>query len=226
MLTPAQLLRTERRRRAVDPARRARTLEAAGRLDAPTRADLGRRRALTLAIAVAGMASVLMLWGGPAHLAGRPDAVDAWIVVGLAALAILTTLVALPGPAMTARPWARLVAVVAGVPVIVAAWLIAWHGAYPDPFVRFGMRCFAMTAAAAPWPFAALLAFAPRFVPERPRLAGAALGAAAGTWAALLVELWCPLADPAHVLIGHALPLVFLAGAGAVLGGRRLRVGA
>lgn len=224
MLTPAQLMREERRRAVADPARKAQALAAAEALAAPTRAEVRRHRASALAIAVAGMSSVLLLWGGPAHLEGRPGVVSGWIVVGLAAVAILTTLVALPGPALRARPAAALLAVVAGVPVVVAAWLMAWHGAYPDPFVRFGLRCFAMTAAAAPWPFAALLAFAPRLVPGSPRLTGAALGAAAGAWAALLVELWCPLADHGHVLIGHALPLVVLALAGAAVGRWRPRV--
>jgi len=224
MLTPGQAMRAARAAHPTDPARKARTLEAAARLDAPTRGDVGRRRALTLAIAVVGMATVLLLWGGPAHLAGRPESVDAWIVVGLAALAIAVTLVVLPRRGMLAPPATRLAMVVVAVPVVVAAWLMAWHSVYEDPFTRLGFRCFALTVASAPWPFLALLSFAPRFELASPRLTGAALGAAAGAWAAVLVELWCPLADSAHVLAGHALPLVFLAGVGALVGKKRLKL--
>jgi hypothetical protein len=82
--------------------------------------------------------------------------------------------------------------------------LIAWHSAYDAPFFRSGHRCFALTLAAAPGPFLALLAAGPRFAPSLPRLAGAAL------------------ALPAHVIFGHVLPLVALSAAGALFGPRLL----
>jgi len=37
-----------------------------------------------------------------------------------------------------------------------------------------------------------------------------------------MLELWCPLAAPGHVLRGHGLPLVVLTVAGAVYGAMRL----
>jgi hypothetical protein len=46
----------------------------------------------------------------------------------------------------------------------------------------------------------------------------------AGSWAAVLVDLWCPLTNMPHVLVGHVLPLVILAAAGGVLGHRVLRM--
>lgn len=206
----------------VDPARKARALALAAALDAPTRAEVRWRRAVAVPLAVSAMAAVLSLWGGPGHAWGRPQAVTTWIVAGVAALAVAATLLTVPRRSMLPPRRSRLLAVAFGVPALVAAWLIAWHGAYDDPFSRFGLRCLTLTAAAAPWPFAALLAFMPRFDPVHPRLSGAALGGAAGAWAALLVELWCPLADPGHVLVGHALPLAALAGLGALVGGRIL----
>jgi hypothetical protein len=150
--------------------------------------------------------------------------VGAWIVVGLAALALtVTSLVRPPRRSMLPPPTVRLLAVAIGVPVVVGAWLLGWHAAYADPFTRFGLRCFALTVALAPWPFAALAAVAPRTFPDRPWILGAALGAAAGAWAAVVVELWCPLADPRHVAIGHVAPLVALVALGALVGPRLLR---
>jgi hypothetical protein len=206
------------------PDLKDRVLAAARLRTAPTRPEVRRRQAWRVAQAAAAMAAVLSIAGGPAHASGRPEAVGSWILVGMAALALAASRLALPprGSMLPPPAW-RLAAIAIGVPVVVAAWLIAWHTAYDDPFTRFGLRCFAFTAAAAPMPFVALLAFAPGFAPVRPRLVGAALGAAAGAWATVVVELWCPLADPAHVLVGHALPLVVLAAAGALAGGRLLR---
>jgi hypothetical protein len=202
-----------------------RVLDAARQVPSPPRTDRLPSVGNGAALAALAMLGVLFLAGGPGHASGRPASVGAWVVVGLATLAALVTwLVIPPRRSMLPPPTSRLLAIVVGVPLVVAAWSIAWHAAYDDPFTRTGLRCFALTVAAAPWPFAALLLAGPRFAPDRPWLVGGALGAAAGVWAAIVVELWCPLADPGHVAIGHALPLVALVAAGALLGGRLLRM--
>src|SRR4029077_11108822 len=97
-----------------------------------------------------------------------------------------------------------------GVPVLVGTWLLLWHTTYEDPFVRVGFRCFALTTLTAPWPFMVLTYLGRRLDPRNPIQAGAALGATAGAWAAVMLELWCPLAVLNHVLLGHVLPLVVL----------------
>jgi hypothetical protein len=179
---------------------------------------------LPASLAVLGMALVFAVAGGTRHSAGRPADVSEWIVVGFLALAITVTwLVLPPRRSMLSPATSRLVAVTVGVPVVVGAWLMGWHATYADPFSRFGLRCFALTLALAPWPFAALALAAPRTLPDRPWILGAALGSAAGAWAAVVVELWCPLADPAHVTLGHVAPLVAMVGLGALLGPRLLR---
>ena len=104
------------------------------------------------------------------------------------------------------------------------AGLLASHSLYVDPFWRFGNQCFSLTLAAAPWPLAALLAASAGREVFLPRLTGAALGAAAGAWASIAVEAWCPLADPIHVLRGHVAPIVLVTLLGAALGGRILRL--
>lgn len=207
------------------PTLKDRVLAAARERPAPRRSQRRWYGAAAAPLAAAAMVGVLFLWGGPDDAAGRPAAVGAWMVIGLAVLAVVVTRLALPPRgSMLPPPAGRLLAAAVGVPVVVAAWLIAWHAAYDDPFTRLGLRCFALTVAAAPWPFAALLAATPRLDPSHPWLTGGALGAAAGAWAAVVVELWCPLADPGHVAVGHALPLVALVAAGALVGARVLKL--
>jgi hypothetical protein len=121
---------------------------------------------------------------------------------------------------MIGRGRAALWLIALGTPLLLAAWLIGWHTTYADPFERLGLRCFALTLATAPWPFAAMVASRKTIDPHHPSLLGAAFGAAAGAWAALMVVLWCPLAEPGHVARGHLLPFVVLISAGALLGRR------
>jgi hypothetical protein len=202
---------------------KSRVLSAAHRRPSPTRAELRLPASARAALAALAMLAALFAWGGPDHALGRPGSVGAPVVLGVVALATAVTWCALPARrSMLPPPDSRLLAVALGVPLLVGAWLIAWHSAYDDPFSRTGLRCFALTLAAAPGPFLALLAAGPRLAPSQPRLAGAAVGAVSGAWAAVVVELWCPLALPAHVMSGHVLPLVVLAAAGAVFGPRLL----
>jgi hypothetical protein len=192
---------------------------------APVRSErrlLGAGLAILAAVA---MGAALMLFGGPAHAAQRPVAVGSWVVGGMLALALASSWSVLPARrSMLGPPRGQLLAVALGVPIFVGAWLLLWHTSYVDPFERVGFRCLALTAVTAPWPFALLVHLSRRFEPRHPALMGAALGAASGAWAAVMVELWCPLADPGHVATGHVLPLVLLTLAAAGLGGRLFRV--
>lgn len=60
--------------------------------------------------------------------------------------------------------------------------------------------------------------------PRRPALTGAALGASAGAWAAMLAWLRCPHVAVEHGLLAHAAPVLVLAALGAALGARMLRL--
>ncbi len=168
--------------------------------------------------ASSGMSLVLQLG---AATAGRPASSGAWIVGGTIALAVAATILVLPSRrSMLSPPRGRLLAVAIGVPVLVGAWLVLWGTTYVDPFMRVGWRCLTLTAATAPWPFLALCRASRRLDPRHPRLTGAALGSAAGAWAAVMAEIWCPLAAAPHVVVGHVLPLVLLVLAGAGFGYR------
>jgi hypothetical protein len=208
-----------------------RVLEAVRQRPMPCRADRFPSVGLA-ALSVLAMSAVLQ-WGPPllgeagglVHAAGRPTASGAWILAGTFALAISATWLVLPSRrSMLSPARGRLLGVAIGVPLLVGAWLVLWHTTYDDPFTRSGWRCFALTTLTAPWPFATLAYASRRVDPRYPGTAGAALGAVAGAWAAVMVELWCPLAVHQHVLVGHVLPLVVIVLAGAAIGVRMLRL--
>ncbi len=209
-----------------------RVLEAARQRPMPRRED---RLPITLGLAAAAAVAMLAVlqWaprlfgevGGVAHAAERPAASGAWILAGTLALAVCSTRLVFPlRRSMLSPPRGLLLGLAIGVPLLVGSWLVLWHPTYQDPFVRTGWRCFALTALTAPWPFAVLAYASRRMEPRHPGTAGAALGAVAGAWAAVMVELWCPLSVQAHVLVGHVLPLFGLALAGAVIGARWFRL--
>ncbi len=213
--------RIELRAPAPPESLKLRVLAAARWNPAPERTDRFLPGLGLTALAAVAMVGVLALAGGPfhAHAAGRPAASGAWIVAGTLALAVAATWLSLPRRrSMLSPARGQLLAVAIGVPVLFGSWLLLGHTTYDDPFVRAGFRCFALTAATAPWPFLALAYLGRRLDPRHPALAGAALGATAGAWAAVMVELWCPLAAPDHVVVGHLLPLALLALAGSAYG--------
>jgi len=175
--------------------------------------------AAMIAAAAAVLAAALWISGGTAHAASRPPEVALWIVGGTALLAAAVTALALPrARSMLPRSRGELIAAMIGAPVLIGLWILFGHGAYTDPFVRTGLRCFALTALTAPWPFAALVRLRWRPDPVHPGLTGGALGAAAGAWSAVMVELWCPIASPGHVGAGHVAPIALLVAAGALAG--------
>jgi hypothetical protein len=209
-----------------------RVLEAVRQRPMPSRTD---RRPFTIGLAAfAAMAMIAVIqWGprlfgeagGVAHAAGRPAPSGVWMLAGIVAVALSATWLVLPfRRSMLSPPRGLLLGVAIGVPLLVGAWLVLWHATYADPFTRTGWRCFALTAMTAPWPFATLAYASHRVEPRHPGTAGAALGAVAGAWAAVMVELWCPLAVEAHVLVGHVLPLIVLSVAGSAIGVRMFRL--
>jgi hypothetical protein len=51
-----------------------------------------------------------------------------------------------------------------------------------------------------------------------PAATGAAIGAAVGCATGVFLDLWCPIADPSHVMFGHIVPLMMLSLGGLLLG--------
>jgi hypothetical protein len=216
-------------------ALRLRVLESLQRRPAPHRTDRlvpGLKRAAlaiaaTLAVFFALLYSPWPTWldyGGLAHAAGRPETTTSWILLGVIALAAGATWLALPPRrSMLSPARGQLLAVAIGVPLLTFGWLSLWH-LTPDVDPVHGWRCLALTALTAPWPFLLLAWLGRRLDPRHPALTGAAMGAAAGSWGGVMVELWCPRADWDHLLLGHVLPIALVALAGACYGAWRFRL--
>jgi hypothetical protein len=186
---------------------------------ARTRREGRRRAVLVFAIAALAGLPLFFVWGGFGHVAARPAQMTAGIAVGALLLAVACASIAWRrGKSAVGRSQGVLLGVAALVPVATYVWLVSWHDRYVEPFSRLGYRCLALTIASGlPLLFAALY-LRKRTVVAHPVASGAALGAAAGAFGSVTVELWCPLTSSPHVLLGHVTPIVLLAVSGALIG--------
>jgi hypothetical protein len=159
-------------------------------------------------------------FGGLAHGAGRPKDVTVAIAVGAVLLAIASSWIGWHrGRTLVGRSTKLLVLPPVLLPTLTLVWLTSFHAFYTEPFSRVGYRCLALSLVIGSSLLAAAVFLRRRTVLSSSRAAGASLGAAMASWSAVLVDLWCPLTNLPHVLVGHVLPLVLLTFAGAGLGG-------
>lgn len=204
-----------------DPVR-ARLLARLPAEPSPTRRDVRLRNALLLLSAVA--VPLLIWWNaGGVRIQSRPlsyviGTTLGWIVV--AGWAVWGSLA--PGPTMLGRTrrWQRWIVLLT--PTLLFVWTLGWDLNYPDQIEpwpgRWGKKCLNMTMWLGAWPVVALVWMRRGSEPLHPGARGAAIGAAVGCTSGVLVDLWCPITDPAHVLLGHILPLVILSAVGLLLG--------
>jgi hypothetical protein len=103
---------------------------------------------------------------------------------------------------------------------------IAWLEAMTDDalVVQFHVSCALMNVVYAAGPLLAFFAMRRRRDPVRPRQTGAAFGAVAGAWGAVVHFPFCACTSPLHMAVGHVLPVVVLAAFGALAGDRVLGV--
>jgi hypothetical protein len=204
---------------------KARVVDAVRRTPSPLRAEARRevRRALLATIAV--VTALFFAVDGIHHSRGRP----AWFLAASVGLWGAVALLALraawrAGVAFGAGSLTSLAMVTVGAPAaLLAGSLLLAHW---DPGVvqihpeRHGLHCFALTLVAAMCPLVGLSRARRSSDPMHPIASGSALGVACGACAGVMVDLWCPVAAPTHVLVGHVLPMGVLALFGAALGAR------
>ncbi|MCU1276822.1 MAG: putative rane protein, partial [bacterium] len=129
------------------------------------------------------------------------------------------------GCSMVGRRASLLIAMVVATPLLLLAWKIGWSWRYqmmaPWPS-RFGLRCLSLSLAIGCAPLLALVASRQRAHPLYATQNGAAIGAAVASMTWVLVDLWCPVADLRHLLVGHVLPCLAFIACGAIAGRRLL----
>lgn len=121
-----------------------------------------------------------------------------------------------------------LVGMMIAVPMLIFVWKVGWSSLFVGGLdwspERPGFRCLGVShLVGLPllWTF---LVIRRHTEPRHPQLTAAALGATAGAVAALLVDLWCPVGHPLHLLLGHLLPMISLATIGALIGTRMVGI--
>ena len=209
------------------PDLKARILAAAKAEKSPTRASMVAQVRLVIVVAVV-MALAMFFHLGGIRLEPRPIAFVCGTAIGWSIVAAVAARLAFGrGGSMLGRPRVRLVAVTVVTPLLLFGWMYIWNLSFPETMTvwpgRVGFRCLAFTLAMAAWPLVALSYLRRERDPNNASAAGAARGVAAGALAGILVDLWCPIANPAHILVGHIAPMLILMGIGAIAG--RILVG-
>jgi hypothetical protein len=206
------------------PELRARILDATRSVPSPTRKAARRNAWLVLPCAAVVAAAIYYAAGGPGHDQIRPVLFYSASVLSWAAIAALSSWGALArGGSPLGRSRAWLVAVALGTPALLFALsfvLSRFPELGPDPDHKWGRYCFPMTLATAALPLVALAILRKHTDPVHPIASGAALGAACGASAGIMVEMWCPVASLRHLTLGHVAPVLVCIVVGAVLGAR------
>jgi hypothetical protein len=208
------------------PELRARLLAAVAERPAPSRREQ-RLRSAALAASAVLLPLAVFVGMGSAEQGPRSWALVAVTAAGTFVLAAAALSLALArGRRLLGLPSAWLVSVAVACPAAFAVWKLVWSSAFGEMMLawpeRPGLRCFGLSLAFGLWPLVALALARRGSDPVHPRSLGAALGAASGLWAGTLVDLWCPVGYPQHVLLGHVLPMLLLSALGAVAGARLL----
>lgn len=182
---------------------------------------------LVAAIATVASAAILCLWMwlGPRDDIARLGGLGAWglslvqasCAGGVLALALSQSL---PGR------WASLgrMAGLGALGVAVHGWISAWtHTASPvwpsaGSELQLALFCLAAELALALPLLSWSLWLLRQGMPFRPALLGAVAGLGAGLVGDAVWRLFCPYSSPGHVLSSHSLPILLLAGAGALAG--------
>jgi hypothetical protein len=213
----------------VEAKLRAQVIALSAREPSPTRAQLTRQQRVVSSIVLLVPLLVFIAWGG-VRAGPRPDRLVLLTALGSAVLAACSSFVGIGrGRSMLGRPPSWLSMQVLLAPLLLFGWRVLITACYPQMMVEWsdrpGLRCFTLSLALALAPLLGLLWLRRRSDPLHPRLTGAAYGAAVGSGAWVLVDLWCPVGYVPHLLLGHVLPLLLLIALSALLGSRLIAIG-
>jgi len=208
---------------------RARVLAAASADPMPTRSAGLARRAAVVAVGMVLSVLVLAYIGGP-----QPDGRPVAYFLTIAALWTGVVLVASwagigRGRSMLGRaPSVRVIVAALTPAALVVVTLLAglcWPATITEPStIHDHLLCIELGSLMAIGPLVAFAFVRRDSDPVAPRLTGAALGAVAGAWGGLFIELRCGHCSVEHVVLGHVVPVVVFALAGALIAGSVISV--
>jgi hypothetical protein len=209
---------------------KARLLERIASSDPPTRGAVVRRERILVATGLSIAVSIFLAsggfrdWGAP-----RPPTLVGATFLATAAIAGGALWVAWGrGSSSLGARSSWLWGAALGAPMALLACKMGLSADYPGASTwladRVGFRCLALSSALGATVLTAFLAARRGTDPLHPGASGAALGVAAGLSAAVLMDLWCPVAAPSHLLLGHVVPVLSLGLAGLLIGRRVLAV--
>jgi hypothetical protein len=210
----------------------------------PTRSDMLVRNVAVGLVALALSLVIFEAWGGfrdHAHAHDVKELIAAGVPIDLSFGQMFLTFLGTLGITLAAWrvAWARsssalgpprqhLLAVVLFAPASLLVWRVGTSAINGDGlgFVwsRLGLKCFGLSAMIAAPVLLALLFGRRGSDPIQPVWTGAALGVTSGAAAAVFADLWCPIGNPVHVLLGHVLPMLLFAAIGALVGRRILEM--
>jgi hypothetical protein len=174
---------------------------------------------MLVAASVAVAVTIFEGVGGFVHGAGRPLGITLVLASGWTMVSAILTWIVVGRAGSTMSRWPPLVGAAAlGTPILLFLWMHLFYGTYPEPFQAVGYRCLRYTLFISALPLGSFLLLRRAVEPRYPSVLGAGAGAACAAWAGALVDLWCPLTNSMHVLIGHVTPLVAATTVGAVCG--------
>ncbi len=212
------------------PELRARILAAAQAEPAPTRAEHRTKSIRALGLGVAAAMLVMFGTGGPdpGHRSASFFILSASLLVVVSTALTLVSMRGL-GHSMGRAPAELLVGLALATAPVMWALELGMRIVWPQPYahaasLQSSIICHLCTFAMALGPFFALMVMRRGSDPSHPRAMGAAIGATAGAWAAVLIDLHCGSSDLRHIALAHLLPVMLLAGLGALLGKRMLGV--
>ena len=191
---------------------RAQVIEQSRHVPSPTRAEAAARKRLAASTVLLVSLSVFIGAGG---IRPGPRPIELLVETALGSM-VVTIGAAIAGVrrgrSTLGRTRSRLLTVALLTPILLLSWRIAMSARYPGMMIdwpdRPGLRCLVMSLVLAQIPLMGLLWMRRDSDPIHPRSTAAALGALAGAFGWVLVDLWCPVSHVTHLLIGHALPLL------------------
>jgi hypothetical protein len=206
------------------PDMRTAILERARKTPSPHRSQTKRANAIAIVLGIATAVTMIAALG--LTLGGRPMPFVALTAIGWAAIAFATSMVG-EGRGKTMLGRARIVVVIAALVAAPAifAWIMGCTIGWPEMrggvgTLRQHVACLLATLLLSTGPLVALAFVRRASDPVHPRATGAAIGAAAGAWGGVLIDMHCPLVEPMHVALAHVAPVLIYAAIGALVGFR------